>query len=43
MAKYGTKAKKEVKEAMHEYKTKVSRMMRGVREQYKRREKDGKL
>jgi ribosome biogenesis GTPase len=29
-------------EAMHEYKTKVSRMMRGVREQYKRREKDGK-
>lgn len=29
-------------EAMHEYKTKVSRMMRGVREQYKRRDKDGK-
>jgi ribosome biogenesis GTPase len=29
-------------EAMHEYKTKVSRMMRGVREKYKRREKDGK-
>jgi ribosome biogenesis GTPase len=28
--------------AMHEYKTKVSRMMRGVREKYKRREKDGK-
>jgi ribosome biogenesis GTPase / thiamine phosphate phosphatase len=29
-------------EAMHEYKTKVSRMMRGVRERYKQREKDGK-
>jgi ribosome biogenesis GTPase len=29
-------------EAMHEYKTKVSRMMRGVREQYKRRDRDGK-
>jgi ribosome biogenesis GTPase len=29
-------------EAMHDYKTRVSRMMRGVREQYKRREKDGK-
>jgi ribosome biogenesis GTPase / thiamine phosphate phosphatase len=29
-------------EAMHEYKTKVSRMMRGVREKYKQREKDGK-
>ena len=29
-------------EAMHEYKTKVSRMMRGVREKYKRREKDGR-
>jgi ribosome biogenesis GTPase / thiamine phosphate phosphatase len=28
--------------AMHEYKTKVSRMMKGVREQYKRREKNGK-
>jgi ribosome biogenesis GTPase len=30
-------------EAMHEYKTKVSRMMRGVREKYKQREKDGKV
>jgi ribosome biogenesis GTPase / thiamine phosphate phosphatase len=29
-------------EAMHEYKTKVSQMMRGVREKYKRRERDGK-
>jgi ribosome biogenesis GTPase len=29
-------------EAMHEYKTKVSRMMRGVREKYRSREKDGK-
>jgi len=29
-------------EAMHEYKTNVSRMMRGVREKYRRREKDGK-
>ena len=29
-------------EAMQEYKTKVSRMMRGVREQYKRRDKEGK-
>jgi ribosome biogenesis GTPase / thiamine phosphate phosphatase len=29
-------------EAMQEYKTKVSRMMRGVREKYKQREKDGK-
>ena len=29
-------------EAMHEYKTKVSRMMRGVREQYKKRDRDGK-
>lgn len=29
-------------EAMHEYKTKVSRMMRGVREQYRRRDKEGK-
>jgi len=29
-------------EAAHEYKTKVSRMMRGVREKYKRRERDGK-
>jgi ribosome biogenesis GTPase / thiamine phosphate phosphatase len=29
-------------EALHEYKTKVSRMMRGVREQYKKREEDGK-
>jgi ribosome biogenesis GTPase len=29
-------------EAMQEYKTKVSRMMRGVREKYKRREKEGK-
>jgi ribosome biogenesis GTPase / thiamine phosphate phosphatase len=29
-------------EAAHDYKTKVSRMMRGVREQYKRREKEGK-
>jgi ribosome biogenesis GTPase / thiamine phosphate phosphatase len=28
--------------AMHEYKTKVSRMMRGVREKYKQREKEGK-
>jgi ribosome biogenesis GTPase / thiamine phosphate phosphatase len=29
-------------EAMQDYKTKVSRMMRGVREQYKRRERDGR-
>jgi ribosome biogenesis GTPase len=29
-------------EAMHEYKTKVSKMMRGVREQYRKREKEGK-
>lgn len=29
-------------EAAHEYKTKVSRIMRGVREKYKRRERDGK-
>jgi ribosome biogenesis GTPase len=29
-------------EARHEYKTKVSRMMRGVREKYKQRERDGK-
>jgi ribosome biogenesis GTPase len=29
-------------QAMNEYKTKVSRMMRGVREQYKRRDRDGK-
>ncbi len=29
-------------EALHEYKTKVSRMMRGVREQSKKREEDGK-
>jgi ribosome biogenesis GTPase len=29
-------------EAMHEYKTKVSRMMRGVREKYKQRDKEGK-
>jgi ribosome biogenesis GTPase len=29
-------------EAMHEYKTKVSRLMRGVREKYKQREKEGK-
>ncbi len=29
-------------EAMHEYKAKVSRMMKGVREQSKRRERDGK-
>ena len=29
-------------EAMHEYKTKVSRMMKGVREKYRQREKDGK-
>jgi ribosome biogenesis GTPase len=29
-------------EAMQEYKTKVSRMMRGVREKYKQREKEGK-
>jgi hypothetical protein len=27
---------------MQEYKTKVSRMMRGVREKYKQREKEGK-
>jgi ribosome biogenesis GTPase / thiamine phosphate phosphatase len=30
-------------EAMQEYKTKVSRMMRGVREKYKQRDRDGKL
>lgn len=29
-------------EAMHDYKTNVSRMMRGVREKYRSREKDGK-
>ncbi len=29
-------------EAMQEYKTKVSRMMRGVREKYKQREREGK-
>jgi ribosome biogenesis GTPase len=29
-------------EAMHEYKAKVSRMMRGVREKYKQRDKEGK-
>jgi ribosome biogenesis GTPase len=29
-------------EAMHDYKTKVSRMMRGVREKYRQRDKEGK-
>jgi ribosome biogenesis GTPase len=29
-------------EAMHEYKAKISRMMKGVREQYKRRNREGK-
>jgi ribosome biogenesis GTPase len=30
-------------EAMHEYRTKLSRMMRGVRQKYKQRGRDGKL